>query len=143
MIGNGNWFERRKYGGWGLTPKTWQGWAYIAAFIAIVSGVQYLPMFTVDTKMYLTYGLTAIICLDIVHMMCTVKKDELETKMEAIAERNAAWTMVLITAVAIVVQAIQSAISNRLAIDWYLFAIIFAGAIVKSVTNYWLERKGI
>jgi len=27
MIGNPEWFQRRKYGGWGIFPKTWQGWA--------------------------------------------------------------------------------------------------------------------
>lgn len=29
------WFARKRYG-WGWTPVTWQGWAIIAAYVAIV-----------------------------------------------------------------------------------------------------------
>lgn len=37
MFAKTEWFQKRKYGGWGLTPRTWQGWAYVGGFIAVVS----------------------------------------------------------------------------------------------------------
>lgn len=143
MIGKSEWFGRRKYGGWGLTPKTWQGWAYIGAFILLVSATQSFPGLSLSIKNNIVYGLVALICIDVVHMMISVKKDELEIKMEAIAERNAAWGMVIVTVIAFMVQTIQSVITNQLAIDWYLPAIIAVGAVTKSITNYWYERKGM
>lgn len=33
MIARADWFRRRKYGGWGVSPRTWQGWAYIVAIL--------------------------------------------------------------------------------------------------------------
>ena len=36
VLAKPEWFGRRKYTGWGLTPKTWQGWAYVLGFIVLI-----------------------------------------------------------------------------------------------------------
>lgn len=36
MIAQKEWFGRRKYTGWGVTPKTWQGWVYIAVAVGLL-----------------------------------------------------------------------------------------------------------
>ena len=33
MIAKPEWFNQRKYSGWGVTPRSWQGWAYTLAII--------------------------------------------------------------------------------------------------------------
>ncbi len=42
MLGNPKWFKRRKYTGWGLTPATWQGWAYMGILICSIGFVSLL-----------------------------------------------------------------------------------------------------
>lgn len=39
------WFKRKTYG-WGWTPVTWQGWAVIGVYIAIVTALAY----TIDQR---------------------------------------------------------------------------------------------
>ncbi len=143
MIGKSEWFSRRKYGGWGLVPKTWQGWVYIAIFIAITIGLQHIPGISGSIQTYLLYGLTAVVCLDVLHIMATLKKDELEVKIEALAERNAAWVMIVVIAIGIVYQTAQSTITGQPEIDWFLIATIGGGLIAKALTNFWLEHKGL
>ena len=63
MVGKPNWFKRRKYGGWGLTPATWQGWAYIAIFVAILFGTQNIPFATTIQKTIATIFIAAIIAV--------------------------------------------------------------------------------
>mgnify|MGYP006969599056 CR=1 FL=1 len=36
MFGNPAWFEPKKVG-WGLTPVTWQGWVYTAAWVGVLT----------------------------------------------------------------------------------------------------------
>jgi hypothetical protein len=35
MIGNPEWFTYRIFG-WGVAPKTWQGWVYVAVVAAAI-----------------------------------------------------------------------------------------------------------
>ena len=136
MIGRSEWFSRRKYGGWGLSPKTWQGWTYIAIIAVIAFSLQNISLTTM-------YVFLAIMCLDLLHIMTTLKKDEMEVKIEALAERNASWAMILAIAVGISFQAAQSAANGTPQIDWFLLATLASGVIAKAITNFWLERKGI
>ena len=43
MFGRPEWFTYRNFG-WGIKAKTWQGWAYIGAFLALLIAPNYLPM---------------------------------------------------------------------------------------------------
>ena len=142
MIGHSEWFQRRKYGGWGLSPKTWQGWLYIV----LVGGVAYilLQLPVADNIRYtLAYIYLAIMCLDLLHIMATLKKDEMEVKIEAFAERNASWAMIAVIAVGVAYQSAQSAVVGHLDVDWFLIATLVGGLIAKAATNFWLERKGV
>ena len=136
MIGKSEWFNRRKYGGWGLTPKTWQGWVYIGVFIGITALIQALPV-SFSIRQFITYILIALIMLDVIHMMLTVKKDEMESKVEALAERNSTWAMVSVLAVGIIYQSITSQI------DMFLVITLGVGVVVKAISNWWLEHKGL
>ena len=37
MIGKSEWFNLRKYGGWGINPKTWQGYIYALLITIIIA----------------------------------------------------------------------------------------------------------
>lgn len=136
MIGQPRWFKQRKYGGWGLSPATKEGWLYIAGFIGLCVVWSILPV-SLIVKNYLLYGTTAIVILDVVHIMTRLPEDEMEQRMEALAERNAAWAMVIILAVGLVYKAATATI------DWFLIAPLLGGTLVKSFTNIHLGRKGL
>lgn len=136
MIGRSEWFQRRKYGGWGLSPKTWQGWAYIAMIAVIAFGLQHMSL-------TITYVFLVIMCLDLLHIMATLKKDEMEVKIEALAERNASWAMITMIAVGIAYQTAQSTVVGKPQVDWFLIATLVCGLAAKAITNFFLERKGV
>ncbi|MDD5111097.1 MAG: hypothetical protein PHG85_00970 [Candidatus Altiarchaeota archaeon] len=140
MLGKPEWFQRRKYGGWGLTPKTWQGWLYILVIIAPLFVLQMLgangeTIFAANLAWILVFG------TDMLDIMRKLKKDERETQIEAMAERNSAWAMVAIIAIGVGYQAASSAASQTLQVDPFLIAALIAGALVKAASNIHLERK--
>src|SRR3989344_3475445 len=114
MIGKPNWFVRRKYGGWGLFPATWQGWVYLVIFLVA----------------------------DTIDIMIRIKKDERETLHEALAERNALWVIIFILAAGIAYQAAQSAILKGVPyVDPVIIIAIVAGLIAKAATNIYLDKR--
>lgn len=141
MLGKVEWFTRRKYSGWGLTPKTWQGWLYVLIFIIIVSLVQFLP-FTQTVKLIITIVIVGVLLIDVIHMMLQLKKDEREAKHEAIADRNALWVMLLVLIVGIVYQTVIAAINKTTPqVDYFLIAALLAAVIMKGITNYYLDKR--
>jgi len=142
MIGKPEWFKRRKYGGWGLVPATWQGWAYILVFIVIVFGVQYIPGISQEISMVIIAILAVLLFTDTMYMMVKMKKDERETLHEAIAERNALWVMILVLAIGVAYQTARSVILNNSAeIDPVIIIALVAALIAKAVTNYYLDKR--
>lgn len=74
--------------------------------------------------------------------MFSVKKDEREVQVEAIAERNAAWFMVFILTLGVIYDSVYAAMYQSLAsVNWFMVAALLGGALVKSVTNYILEKE--
>jgi hypothetical protein len=143
MIGRSEWFQRRKYLGWGIGPKTWQGWVYIIVALGIFAVFQALPFMDTRMRIYLTIGWVAFLLLDVGHIMVTLKRDEREHKIEAISERNAAWAIMMVLVIGVLYQIITSALNQEVRVDWFLIAALFAGLIAKSISNFVLERRGI
>jgi hypothetical protein len=141
MIAQKKWFERRKYGGWGVSPKTWQGWVYIACILLPFMIFQALPFWTMQTRMIVTAAWLGFLFLDIVPVMIALPKDEREYKIEAIAERNAAWFMSLVLVIGVFYEIVKSSLAQELSVNIFLVFALFGGAIVKSISNYTLERK--
>lgn len=140
MFGRPEWFGRRKYGGWGLSPKTWQGWAYILVMALPVYAFQALGL-NGEGLFALTLAWIAIFILDIIDIMAKLKKDEREKQIESLAERNSAWAMVAVITAGIGYQVSQSIVNNAYSVDMFLFAALIAGALVKGATNAYLERR--
>jgi hypothetical protein len=140
MLAKSSWFQKRKYGGWGITPKTWQGWAYLLTFIAILLIFQLLPFWNDFQRAVFTGVWLLILSVDIIQVMIHLKKDELEKIQEAIAERNASWTMAFVLTIGILYQLISSSLNEKIALDPFLALALFGGLIAKSLSYWKLEK---
>lgn len=139
MIGNPRWFMRRKWGGWGVFPITWQGWAYTAAFVVAIFATQFIPA-DQSVRMIALGIIAVILVLDTIDIMIHLKRDERETLHEAIAERNAMWTMVFVLAAGIAYQSAKSVIeAGTVWVDPVIIIALVAALLVKAITNYRLR----
>jgi hypothetical protein len=143
MIAQKDWFERRKYGGWGVSPKTWKGWVYIALILIPFMIFQSLPFWNMQTRMIITIIWIGFLFLDIIPVMINLKRDEREHKIEAISERNAAWFMSLVLIIGILYELINSSLREEISVNIFLVLALLGGAIVKSISNYKLERENV
>ena len=142
MIGKAEWFKIRKYGGWGVVPQTWQGWIYIAVFLIPMIIIGFIPGINEKSKTVITLVWTGLILVDIAEIMIRLRKDEREEKNEAVAERNAAWFMIAILVGGMFYQIISSIQQGKANIDPIILITLFGGAIVKSLTHLWLDKRG-
>ena len=68
-------------------------------------------------------------------------KDEREKIHEAIAERNAMWTMIIVLIAGVGYQAASSTVNKSFMIDPFVIAALVLGLIVKAISNVYLDRK--
>jgi len=141
MLGKPEWFKRRKYSGWGIIPKTWQGWVYILIFMLPFVVFQALPFWDEKTRFFVTIAWLVILLVDVADIMIRMRNDERERMHEAIAERNAAWVMLLVIIIGILYQVTTSALIQTFKVDYFLIGALFAGVIAKMITNVYLDRK--
>lgn len=139
-IAKPEWFARRKYTGWGLFPKTWQGVLYIIVIAAITIGLVNLPIeMSYRIGILIVWAILAIV--DMGGAMIGIK-DEREKRHEAIAERNALWAVLIVLIIGVSYQiSAASAKQNFSGVDWFLVAAVVVALIVKAISNIWLERK--
>lgn len=143
MIAKPEWFERRKYLGWGVTPRTWQGWVYTLAIFVPLVIIQTMPNLDAQVRTGGTVFWVVFIVLDLLPIMVTRKKDEREYKNEAIAERNAAWFMVLVLVIGILYEIVISSLNQEFSPNWFMVLALLGGAVVKAVSSYNLDHKGV
>lgn len=140
MIAKSIWFSHRKYGGWGLTPNCWQGWAYIASIVLLMTLISKLnlPRFW-STGLMLTLGI--IFSIDFIDIFIHMKKDERDVIHEAVAERNAMWFMVAALGFGIVYQASIGIVTKTVNIDPVILIALGSSVIVKAATHWYLRNK--
>lgn len=142
MIAKAAWFTKRKYSGWGLTPNTWQGALYIILIAGAIACIQSLPL-TETIKMISTGAWTIFVFIDILCAMASIKLDEREQKIEAVAERNAAWTMVASSVFSLLyITTIGKELKGTGLVPAFILPII-AGTIAKGVSHFILDKRGI
>jgi cobalamin synthase len=140
MIGRPEWFSRRKYGGWGLFPKTWQGWVYLLVVIGLVVSLQYLPVVE-TTRTFLMVTVVIILVADVVDIMRKIPMDEREKLHEAFAERNALWVIITVLAGGVLYQAVISGMEGEVHVDPVIIVALLAGVVTKAISNIYLDRK--
>lgn len=141
MIGKPEWFKRRKYTGWGIMPKTWQGYVYIAVMILPLIFFQAQPYWSDRTRMIITLAWAALLAADVIHIMIKMKRDERERLHEAIAERNAFWFMMMVLVIGIAYEVASNAANQKIYVSPFMAAAVIGAVIVKMITNIYLERK--
>lgn len=140
MIGRKEWFTRRKYSGWGLTPRTWQGFAYIGSIVLFGFLLSEAPL-PGALKMTISVIIIILVIADVLHIMATIKVDEREAKIEALAERNASWTMVGCLGILLIYfSMVDSSLYGRDFMPFIIFPMV-TGMIVKAVSAYILQNK--
>jgi cobalamin synthase len=95
MIGKAHWFKYRTFG-WGLAPKTWEGWVYVAVAAFLIAGT--LAMGINDsTKMWLFAILMTIFIVDVMVIMTKLPKvsDERENYHQLVIERNCSFAAII------------------------------------------------
>ena len=141
MIGKSEWFNRRKYSGWGLgTPRNWKGWVYLAGIFIPFLIFQLLPFWNNLTKIIVTAAWLIFLVFDVTSMMIKMG-DERERKHEAIAERNALWIVIAVLVAGLGYQIAQSAVNQNFKIDIFIIIALFAGIIAKAISNIYLDKK--
>jgi hypothetical protein len=109
MIGKPEWFKYRIFG-WGVAPKTWQGWVYGAVAAFLIAGS--LSISIIDSaKMWLFAVLMGLFILDILHIMTQLPKvsDERENCHQLIIERNCSFAAIFTLAGVALYQAYRNA----------------------------------
>ncbi len=94
MIGKPEWFTYRLFG-WGIRPKTKEGWLYIAAFVALLLVVGFIPM-GMAAHAWLLGIIVAVLLLDTLHIMVQLPKvsDERENYHQLVIERNCSFAAI-------------------------------------------------
>jgi hypothetical protein len=95
MIGKPEWFQRRKYGGWGLHPKDWRGWVYILAFAIPIIVFQAIPIWNLEFRLVITGIWALILIIDTIDLFIKLKKDEREKIMRPLLKETQCGQSVL------------------------------------------------
>lgn len=141
FIAKPQWFTRRKYLGWGVGIKTWQGGVYVGAMIGLLVIASALQKATNNYSLYAGGIILFIVIIDMFYVMTNLKSDERERIHEAVAERNALWGMMMILIAGILFESIYYGLQNKIHIDPFITGALVVGLVIKSITNYKLDKK--
>ncbi len=142
MIGRPEWFRRRKYGGWGVFPKTWQGWVYLAVIVGGLLAIQAIPWPGEWTATWVMAAWALLFCVDTIHIMVALPRlDERERVHEAVAERNAMWVMVLALVAGFAYRTAQASAAGEVYVDPVILIALGAGLATKAISNIYLDRR--
>ncbi len=149
MIGKPEWFTYRKFG-WGLAPKTWQGWTYVS-IIALSIGFLVSTAINEAVKIWAFAILFIIIMADMMHIMIKLPKvhDERENMHQLIIERNCSFAAVAALAgIALyqtyahkgMIDAGQISLTN-LPFDLSIMIVILVMILVKAMSTFYVKAK--
>ena len=141
MIGKPEWFARRKYGGWGIQPKTWQGWVYIACFMIPFIVFNVFTIWTTTIRLIVTGAWIFLLIFDVLDIMARMKKDEREKIHEAIAERNALWGMILVLIAGVFYDVVSNALQQKFYVNPFIALALILGLLIKSISNIYLDKN--
>jgi len=146
MIGKAHWFKHRTFG-WGVAPKTWQGWVYVAIAAFLLAGT--LSMGINDsTKMWIFAIIMVIFVVDVLVIMTQLPKvtDERENFHQLVIERNCSFAAI----VALLAIAIYQTYKNTgflasqngaLPFDYSLLIVLGAMLVTKIVSTLYVKAK--
>ena len=144
MIGKPEWFTYRIFG-WGIRPKTWQGWVYLAFFAGILG---FTAAVTINRAANAwVFGIVGgLLMLDIIHIMTKMPKvhDERENQHQLIIERNVSFAAILAILGVVLFQTFQNAEIARAGgypFDMSLMVVLGVMVVVKAASYGYLKWK--
>lgn len=147
MIGKPEWFKYRVFG-WGIAPKTWQGWAYVAAMAAIVAGVTAMGI-TDALKGWIVGVIIGLFVLDALHIMLLLPKfqDERENHHQLLIERNCSFAAIAALICVALYQTyqhralFQTGVSTAIPFDWSIAVVLGVMLVAKVASTAYVKWK--
>ncbi len=143
MLGRPEWFTYRT-AGWGLAPRTWQGWVYILCFIAAWVLISLAPL-REDVRNALSFTIVGLLVIDVISIWAAMGRhhDERERLHQLIIERNCSVAAVFAVVAAMVYQTWRSAptAGDSIPFDPMLIGILGVMAVTKLVSSIWLRTR--
>jgi hypothetical protein len=143
MLGRPEWFTYR-LAGWGLAPRTWQGWAYICGAMALWGLIRLLPL-TEGVRDALSFTVVGLLVMDVISIWARMgsRHDERERLHQLMIERNCSVAAVLAVLAAMVYQTWRSApiAGDRIPFDPVLIGILGVMAVTKLVSTLYVRAK--
>lgn len=140
MIGKPEWFTYRIFG-WGVRPKTWEGWVYLLAAVFIAVGLAFLPI-PLEYKTIAMFAFVGILVLDVIVIMTQLDKhhDERERMHQLIIERNCSFAAIVALAVIAAYQAAQN-VGKIMPVDVSILIVLAVMVVVKIVSTIYVKTK--
>ena len=146
MIGKPHWFKHRTFG-WGIAPKTWQGWVYIAIAAFLLAGTFALGKNN-PTMMWLFAIILVILIADVLVIMTQLPKftDERENYHQLIIERNCSFAAIVALLALVIYQTYKNTgfmVSQGGVAPFDISLVIVLGAmlVVKIASTIYVKMK--
>jgi cobalamin synthase len=144
MIGKAHWFKYRTFG-WGLAPKTWEGWAYIAILVFLIGGTFAMGIKD-STKMWIFAIIMTVAVVDMILIMSQLPKvsDERENYHQLIIERNCSFAAIVALLAVALFQTYKNTgfmQSQGLPFDYSIIIILGAMLATKIVSTLYVRTK--
>jgi len=143
MLGRPEWFTYR-LAGWGLAPRTWQGWVYILGFMGVWGVIRLLPL-AEGVRDALSFSVVGLLVMDVISMWARMGRhhDERERLHQLIIERNCSVAAVFAVIAAMVYQTWKgaSAVGEAMPFDPVLIGILGVMAVTKLVSTIWVKTR--
>jgi hypothetical protein len=144
MIGKPEWFTYKIFG-WGIMPRTWQGFAYVFVSIIIAGIIILAPVATI-IKMWLLGILVGAIFLDALHIMTQLQlyHDERQNYHQLIIEKNVSFAAACAVIGGILFQTYQNRDligTGQLPFDISLGIVLGIMLIVKILSTLYVKSK--
>ncbi len=146
MIGKTEWFTYRKFG-WGISPKTWQGWVYVA-IVALIFGGTVSAGINKGISVWIFGIVTGIVLLDILHIMTNLPKvhDERENYHQLVIERNCSFAAIGALIAIAFWQTYQrgllmNSVINTIPFDYTLLIVLGAMFVTKVLSVVYVKWK--
>jgi cobalamin synthase len=146
MIGKAHWFKYRTFG-WGLAPRTWEGWVYVAIAAFLMAGT--LAMGINDkTKMWIFAIIMVIFVVDVLVIMTQLPKvtDERENYHQLVIERNCSFAAIVALLAIAIYQTYQNtgflqSQNGTLPFDLSIVIVLGVMLVTKIVSTIYVKAK--
>lgn len=143
MLGRPEWFTYRT-AGWGLAPRTWQGWVYIACFMAAWGLISLAPL-PEGIRDALSFTVIGLLVMDVISIWAVMGRhhDERERLHQLIIERNCSIAAVFAVVAAMVYETWRGvpSIDDSIPFDPLFLGILGVMAVTKLVSSIWVRTR--